>query len=309
MLSASCTFTCSSSIVIFGHDDTAAINSALTAAYTAWTANKKLLPSILFSQKIYCLGGTGSPVNKTSPTGAGLGNALIPLPIIPTTTEKMTLAFQGVPDSTGLLHWQETLPQTSGACIACLRTDGTTTRTYGESSRDRRPLHGYGPTGSFSGVFSNMLAVVDGIEIMVPYNSTYGGFDFYGVAEANITNACVMAAATVPAGPPYPSQGTPGNITNFIGYGLRMPSAFNNDDAIVVAFACEGLARGFAPSEHTVALSVRLINCYNPIVPYTGGSGGMLHRIKMTYVSAENWAWQLRYPAGFGADLLRHRLP
>jgi hypothetical protein len=287
-LAASATSTVSNAIVYYGSDDTAAINAAVTAAVAYAQANNGYA-EVVFDPVMYILGG--------APTigGATLGNAQIPLPDVSRTGQKVTLVFRGTRDQTALPHWLQTIPQASGTVLACTRNDGTNDATYGPAAVIGGPYAGRGAQsgGGGTAVFSNILPVIDGIGVMVPYNGTYGGFDFYGCAEANVINGSCFAAAIVPTGSAVPDMATPSNLSNFtaLPIGLRMPSQDNNDNCNIGWFSVEGIINGFRPSEHTHWDSLRIINCRNGMVPYVGNGETMHHAISSRgYCSIENCA-------------------
>lgn len=278
-LSGNAGTTVSAAGCIFGNDDVAAVNSAVTAA-VAYAQAHSGYAEVLFDALTYIMAG--------APTigGSTAGNAQVPLPVIADTAQKVTLAFRGTLDQTALNHWLQTVPQAAGTVLACLRSDGTNDVTNGPSCVIGGPYAGYGANTS---LFSNMLVVIDGIEAMVPLNGTYGGFDFFGVAEANVPNAACMAMAVVPSGGAWPYMGgVPSYFSNFGWFGLRMPSTNNNANSNVGWFTAEGMVNGFRPSEHTVWESVRTINCYAGIAPYVGTSGTMAHSMVGKYSSVEN---------------------
>lgn len=98
-------------------DDTTAIRNAINAAVTYAQANN-FYAEVIFGAKIYLANGTYVQ------GGATKGNAILPLPLIGTTVEKVTLALKGIHDATALPHWQQTVTQQSGAVIKTTRTDG-----------------------------------------------------------------------------------------------------------------------------------------------------------------------------------------
>lgn len=253
-------------------DDTAAINAAISAAITAGQADGTNYAEIYFPVAKYVIAG--------APTQGGTNkcNAQIPLPLMPEASEKFTLVFRGTKDSSPIPHWYQTVPVDSGVVLSCTRTDGTDNATYGAASVIGGPTlqQGYGKNATFS----NMLVVIDGITIQVPQDSTYCGFDFRGVAEANVINGSVMANAV-------PSQMWPIAITNQWTWGLAMPLTGNNDNCNVGIFSCEGLCYGFMPSEHTQATSVRCLYCIIGIMAASGDGQNMPHAAWIGYASVE----------------------
>ena len=278
VLAASATSTVSGGIVYFGTDDTTAIQNAINAAVTYAQAHNGYA-EVLFDPLMYIIGGSESPVNNNS----GLGNALLTLPLIATTVQKVTIVFRGTCEQTGLIHWLQTTPQAAGTVLACARNDGTNDVTYGPSFVVGGPVDGYG-----DGTVSNALITVDGVGIMVPYNGKYGGWGFYGMGEAAVLNGSVMAAGVVPGSSSVPSQGTHTNIANTFPVGLQMPDVDNNDNCDIGRYSCEGLAVGLQMSEHTWFSSIRLINIVAGIQCGSWGGVSMPHTCGGDHASIEN---------------------
>lgn len=270
-------------ITYFGTDDTAAINSAVSAAVTYAQANNGYA-EVIFDPLIYIIAGAATV------GGGTLGNAQIPLPVISDTDQKIVLAFKGAADSGEALHWLQTVPQAAGTVLACARADGTNDGTYGPASVIGGPFDGYGAQSTGPGnVWSNIEPVIDGIKIVVPYNSTFSGFDFYGCANAYVPNAACIAAAVVPTSSTVPRNFDPlNNITNQWTFGIRMPSNNNNDRCDIGYFTAYGLTWGVQASEHTVIESMRALYCIVGLEGYDGASlGAGSHGMRVNYASVE----------------------
>jgi hypothetical protein len=275
-LTANAGTTVSAKGAIFGTDDTAAIKSAIAAAFAYAQAHSQYA-EILFSPTIYTVAGAATI------GGGTLGNAIFPLPLVDATAKpKVTLAFRGMQsDSAALLHWLQPTIQPNGAVLAILRNDGTNDVTYGLASVIGGPVQGYGGTTS---VFNNLQPVIDNLSILLPFNSTFSGFDFFGSAEAVVKSASVLPMATVPAGTPWP-QIIDGNITNAPQFGLRMPDVNNNDRCEIGSFSVEGQCYGLMSSEHTTADTVRTVQCIIGVQAYA--SSNTPHGAHIRYLSAE----------------------
>ena len=270
------------SITAYATDDTTAIKNAVAAATAYAQANNGYAEIVFDSATLHGVAG-GAVVGGTT-----LGNAQIPLPIISSTAPKIVLVFTTTSKGYGqaLQHWNQTSPQAAGACLLCLRADGTNDVTYGPASMVGGPFHGY---GGDLGLFSNCMPVVDGLQMIMPYNSTYAGWDFFGMAEAHVEKGSAMTLAVVPAAPPYPNITNYNNITNTWTFGVRMPCTGNNDRCDIFSFSCEGLCYGIMPSEHTVADISRAIYCIIGVEGYSG-QGGMPHAARIGYASVEGSA-------------------
>lgn len=277
VLTSNATSTVSSAIVYFGTDDTAAVQSAVNAATTYAQANHGYA-EVLFDPKMYIIGG--APVVG----GSTKGNAQITLPLISSTAQKVTLVFKGTGEQTTLNHWLQTTPQASGAVLACANNTGTNDVTNGPSFVVGGPVATYGGATS---TFTNLLATVDGVSILVPYNGTIGGWGFYGLAEANVLDSSVMAAGVPPASSSVPKLSDPTNISNQFPVGLQMPDVNNNDNCDILRYSCEGVCIGLMMSEHTWFGSIRLIYCVAGIQCGSWSGTSMPHTCGGDHASVE----------------------
>jgi hypothetical protein len=272
---SSASATSGASICGYGTDNSAALNNTVAAAVAYAQANNAYA-EVVFSNCIYALGGTYSPVNYKS----ALGNSLIPLPIISSAAQKILLVFTGQTKTIdqALPHWYQLVPQAASSILMCLRTDGTNDGTYGPSSVIGGPFDGY---GGELGLYTNMMPSIDGLQVVLPYNSTYGGFDFFGCAEAVVVNSSSMPLGVVNYGstssPPFPNISTYGNISNQWTSGLKMPCTGNNARCDVYSFSCYGLCYGMMPSEHSAVVWTRVGYCLIGVMAYSGNGVSMPH--------------------------------
>jgi hypothetical protein len=267
-------------------DDTTAIINTINAAYAAGVANGTNYAEIYFPPAVYLIAGNPTIGGSTN------GSAQIPLPVIDSAwigggqqaRQKFVLVFTGIADGSALYHWQQTMPQEAGAVLRSTYNAGTGLPATGEVSvlGGPTPHYGFGGSGTSSngtsGTWNNMLVVVNGITIEVPQNGNICGFDFRGMAEANILSASVLARSTVTGAPSIPDPNW--------SFGLAMPQTNNNDNCNIGYFSCEGLVYGLIIYEHTQINSVRLINCWDGLVVWP--SSGFPHRNIISYASIEN---------------------
>jgi hypothetical protein len=268
-------------------DDTAAINSAVTAAVAYAQANR-FYAEVIFRPVTYLL---------SSPTTKGpYGNAQIQLPYIAGTGQKVTLVFRGVVDATAHPHWLQTTPQRSGTVLRTVLTGQTSDATY------KAPSVVGGPTtlGLDSKSFpdhSNMLFVVDGITITTPPNPTLVGFDLRQVATANINTAACLAEQS-PSGAPDFST-TPSSP---LGVALYMPRGGNGDNVNVGLFTAYGFAYGVGFADHFTAQRLLIVYCGTAFfVSGRGNSAGasILYtsvEATPTIIDASTMVGQDRYP-------------
>jgi hypothetical protein len=229
-------------------DDTAAIKSAVNAAVAYAQANNGYA-EVVFGAKTYFVSGA------TTQSATYKGNAQIPLPLIATTARKIVLVLRGTRDASALYHWEQTTTQNAGSVIRS-NLAGTNDGTWGEASviGGPTPAQGYG-SGGAGNVFNNMLIVVDGLSLVIPEDPHVCGFDFRGMAQANMTTGSVLVAtgATLIINATYPTQTWQ--------FGYAPPSTNNNANCNVGLYSCEGCYIGLLASEHLVADSVRCIYC------------------------------------------------
>lgn len=277
VLAANASTTVTASGVIFGTDNTSAIRNMQADGITyAQGGFGRQEAEYLLIPRLYVVSGAAII------GGATLGNSIFPRPVIAGSAPKLSLTYRDIDrnDAAALPHWLQTVPQAMGACIAVLRLDGTLDATYGPASVFGGPLNGYG--GAEGGTFNNIQTVVDGISLLLPNNSTFGGWDFYGDAECFVKSGSAFCMATVPASTGWP-QYNPNNISNQWSYALRMPSQGNNARCDVGYWSAYGFTYGFMPSEHTTAQSVRCDYNITGIETYATGA----HGARIKYASCE----------------------
>ncbi len=263
-------------------DDTTAIINTINAAFAAGVANGTYYAEVYFPPAVYLI--------ASAPTtgGATNGSAQIPLPVIdPAFTpakQKFVLVLKGIDDGSALYHWQQTVPQEAGAVLRSTYDAGAGVPATGEVSviGGPTPHYGFGGSGTSSNgttnTWDNMLVVVDGITVEVPLNPNICGFDFRGMAQANIISASVLARSATTGAPTIPTPNW--------SFGLAMPQTNNNDNCNIGYFSCEGQVYGLIIYEHVQINSVRLINCFDGLVIWP--SSGFPHRNIVTYASIEN---------------------
>lgn len=255
-------------------DDTALIRAGVIAEVAAAISDGTNYRELYFPPAVYLLSGattTGTPY---------FGNAQIPLPIIPSTQQKVTLVFKGTSDASACYHWQQLATQQSGT-VFHTTLSGTSDETNGVASVIGGPALAQGYGNSSTAVFSNMLIVIDGISILTPQDPHVCGFDFKGVAEANVKSgsALVATGAALIGSVTAPTQGWQ--------FGLAMPNTDNNDNCTIGTWSAQGQNYGVILSEHTVATSIRSVYCVAGMVCAGGGSTGTPHGLMVFYASCE----------------------
>lgn len=275
--------------VQFGTDDTAAFNAAVTAAVAYAQANgglaKVYIPA---ANNFYVIAGaliTG---------GSTLGNAQIPLPIIPAAGNKVTLIFEGVGNGAAFQHWQQTVTQRSGSTLVSFGVYASSTAQTNDINANGNPsviggpttAHGYGA----SALFSNMYVVFKDMAIRTTYSNSglsWGAGDFYGVAEGSLQNFTYGGCGQV-------QNGDFANTNTFsagLSVGFLMPANGNNDNCWVSNVSCQGgYTYAMFISEHFVADRLAILYSWTAmaIIGTYGGSFGASHAINLGQVSIES---------------------
>lgn len=278
-LASAATATATGCSAVYGTDDTAAINAAVSAAATYAEVND-WFAEIVFGSKIYCL--------ASGPTQTAVVNSQIPLPYpnVNGTTRKLVLTFRGAGDASNTQYFDSTIPNMQGTCL--------TSMVLAPSAVD--PTFGYqsvigGPSkfGSFTGGFANVKPVIDGITVWCPALSNNWAFDFTSVSCAHVDRSAALAFASVAGNQPnLPNFNNIAFFTSRASVGLGMPGAGNNDDCVVGAFTTEGFNIGYWVSEHFNAQRINAIYTFiGVLVDFTLHGGTTLHGMSVLYYSAE----------------------
>lgn len=268
-LSAAASVTVSLKQAIWGTDDTAAIRSAIDAAYAACTTDKTYYCEIQFSAGIYILSAA------TTKGGTTRGNAQISLPNRePADGPKVTMVMRGMVDSGAWAHWQQGPGQKSGAVLRTMLTAQTPDGTW------HSPSVIGGPTETLvgGGEFSNIRAVLDGITVSAPLNPSIIAADLRRCAQADVPMFSALADGNA-------TQMT-GSATDSNGIGMYLPSINNNDSCNVGIYSCEGFYYGLAFSDHLVAHRIGIIYSDTAIF-INSASGTETHGSSILYASIE----------------------
>ena len=286
---------------VYGTDDTAAINSAVSAAKTYALANE-YFAEVVFGAKIYVLatGPTQSGNGSSTPTF----NAQIPLPYPNAngTTQKLVIALTGAGDAGAIQFWLSTTPDLAGTALVSMTTAPLTpSATFG-----RQSVIG-GPSGAagFTGSFANVKAAVKGITVWCPIFTNQIAFDFgyLGGARADSCSAQVFAPPNA-GNHPYLSDLPPSSVfqNNTTGIGLRAPLVGNNDDVTVPSFAVEGYETGLWVADHFTAGRIAMLYVdVGIIIDQTHSISGTAHVVTIANWSIEQFNGGLRANGGGGS--------
>lgn len=294
-LTAASTNACSGAGVVFGTDDTAAIQSAINAAFTYAVANGGYA-EVLFDPVYYIIGG--APVVG----GSTLGNSQITLPVNPesSSTKKTTLVLKGLSlsgaPSPQFLDTGAT-PYVPGAVLCSLVAPGTLDGTYGPACVIGGPWNGYGGGG---GTFTNSQIIIDGITVQPVYvindpgigapshgaGPVVGGINLYGIGAAWVRNYSFIPLAISLIGTSWPQWFYPNSWTGTQWQpGLYMPASGNNDGADIDRYTCYGAWAGVVGSEHCTFDVVRVLQSGPAIIAQNPSS--VAHGLAGRYLSVE----------------------
>jgi hypothetical protein len=309
-LSANATNTISSATVLYGTDDTSAIQSAVNAAVTyaqahAFYAEVVIPPST--SGAFYAVAGA------LQTGGSTLGNAQITLPIIGPTVGKVTLVLKGGEDAAGPRYWNQTTPAFNGPTLVSFGVFGSAALQTSSVSNNGNPAMIGGPTGkngygTAALLYSNMLLVVKGLALLTTHSAnglTYSALNLHGLACANIFDVSYGTIGVVLYN--QPGVGDFNSISVFssgISIGILMPAAGNNDSNQVRNVICQGgYTYGFFATEHTDIHGMTVLYCWSGLclVGDYGDSGsgdGALHAIHATQVSVEACSYHVNVIGG-----------
>lgn len=276
-------------VVMWGTDDTAAIQAAVNAAVAYAIANS-------WAAEVFIPVSTGFYVIAGSLVSGGTtkGNSQITIPIISDTAGKVILTFRGAANGSAFEHWNQQYPQVGGSTLVSFGVHSSTSAQItsinngGNSAVIGGPSQpgGYGTTAA---KFSNMLVIVKDMSILTAhsaYGLTYTALDFTGIAEANINDFGYGTTGVVPAG----DFGNPNVFATGLSIGLLMPASGNNDNCQVNNISCHGgYTYGFFATEHTAANVMRILYCWSALCPvgHYYGSVGATHGIKVSQISIE----------------------
>jgi hypothetical protein len=270
---------------VYGTDDTAAINSAISAAKAYALANN-YFAEIVFGAKIYVL--SSGPTQTTTPAVQN-SQIQIPFPNVSGSTQKLAIALTGAGDNGWREYWESITPNVAGTALVSMTTaPSTPSGTYGQQSVIGGPSAG----GAFTGGFANTRVAVRGIQVVCPLYTNQYCLDFGYVSSMRVQQCSARAFA--PAG--YGGGNSPlmkdqlGVLGSYIGAGLRSPVNGNNADVVVDDFAVEGISRALFLFDHATCTKIATI--YNDVALYidpSQGNGNNTHGIFIGLFSCEQY--------------------
>jgi hypothetical protein len=209
-------------------------------------------------------------------------------------------------------HWEQTVPQISGATWISFGFYSSTSAQLTDLNANGNPGVISGPNeGASNGLaygasarFSNTQPMLSNMAILTPhtaYGITWGGFNFYGCANAHVRNVSISTLGTVPSSTDYTSPGTFGTG---LSVGCLMPAPGNNDLSIVDNLSIQGgYTYGIFFSEHTLISRIMVLYCWAALcaVGSYAGSVGSVHEMRVLSGSVEACTHEV-YIVGVGSQ-------
>lgn len=273
-------------VVIWGTDDTAAIQAAVNAAETYLGSHT--YAQVYFPPRPYIVAGPLSSAKS--------GNGQITFGPVAVAGVKKVLEFRGETDGTAAVrHWLQTVPQFAGSCLISLGVYASTAAQIADLNAHGNPGVISGPNeGSGYGAaanFSNMQAVLKNLAILTThsaYGLTYGPATLWGCANAHVENFGFGTAGTVAS--PSTDYASPGTFGTGLSVGLMLPAPGNNDHVVAENISCGGgytYAAFF--TEHGVGKRYTSLYCWAGIcfVGNYAGSVGSVHAMDVLSASIE----------------------
>ena len=314
-LNAAATATATGLQVIWGTDDTAAVQSAIDAALayagTLGTVAQVVLP--------YAPGGFGYMVAGALKTTDGVNavyNSQLTIGVHSDRDPGITLEIVGPTDAGQPRHWNQDYPAFTGATLfsagvfASQSAQSTSVSASGNPSCLGGPTgkNGYGVTGA-NPVFNNVTIVLRNVSIMNTHSAsgwTYSPWNFHGMARAHLERCSFGTSGVVQY---YTGGGGSGGNTDFASVsgfsggasiGGLMPAAGNNASCRVQDCVWNG-GYTFGPllTEHTVGVGVNtVLYCWGGVGVAgdygDGGTGaGSLHAIDLGQCCVEACTYHL----------------
>jgi hypothetical protein len=279
--STTSTATASSLVAAWGTDDTAAINSAISAAATYAQAND-YYAEVIFGAKIYMAGSSVTQVNS----GGLTYNAIFQIP--PPTSNvgrKLEIAFIGANRNDQPQFWASTLPSMSGSCILAARFVPTPDATYGWYS----VLGGPTSTTGITGTFLNQKAVLRNLSIWCPYLTNFAAFDFRWLGGCYVDgySSHIFANAASGTSPKLSDLASNGQ-SGVNGVGGFFPLPGNNDDVRAGSMTAEGYTVGIKAADHFIGGRIACLYAYTGLsLNVADGITSSSHLVSIQSLSAE----------------------
>lgn len=300
-LAANAATTVSGGLVIWGTDNTDAIQDAVDAA-EAYLAAGNTYAQVYTPPQPFLIAG---PLNNSKS-----GNGQIVFGVYSTAANKPILEFRGESDGAAAVrHWQQTVPQLAGSCWVSAGVFASTGAQTTNINADGNPAVLSGPTEGFgygvAALFSNIMPVIRNMAILTTHSSfglTYGAANLYGCANAHVENLGYGTLGTVAS--PSTDYSSPGTFGTGLSVGLLLPAPGNNDNVIAKNIGCGGgYTYAAFITEHAVIDRYMALYCWAGLVAVGtyAGSVGSVHAMKILSASIEACTNEL-YIMGAGSS-------
>ncbi|MFD7554117.1 hypothetical protein ACFV9E_06205 [Streptomyces sp. NPDC059835] len=293
--------TVSGALVIWGTDNTDAIQDATDAA-EAYLAAGNTYAQVYTPPAPFLVAGA---LNNTKS-----GNGQIVFGVYPVTATKPILEFRGEGDGAAAVrHWQQTVPQTSGSCWISAGVFASAVAQTNNINADGNPAVLSGPNEGFgygaSALYSNIMPVIRNMAILTTHSTfglTYGAANLYGCANAHVENFGCGTLGTVAS--PSTDYSSPGTFGTGLSVGLLLPAPGNNDNVIAQNVSVGGgYTYAMFITEHAVVTRYMALYCWAGLVAVGNyaGSVGSVHAMKVLSASIEACTNEL-YILGVGSN-------
>ncbi|MFC9821379.1 hypothetical protein ACFWG6_30865 [Streptomyces erythrochromogenes] len=299
-LAANAATTASGALVVWGTDNTDAIQDAVDAA-EAYLADGNTYAQVYTPPQPFLIAG---PLNNTKS-----GNGQIVFGVYPTSANKPILEFRGEGDGAAAVrHWQQTVPQMAGSCWVSAGVYASTSAQTTNINADGNPGVLSGPNEGFgygaSALFSNIMPVIRNMAILTTHSTfglTYGAANLYGCANAHVENLGFGTLGTVAS--PSTDYSSPGTFGTGLSVGLLLPAPGNNDNVIAKNIGCGGgYTYACFVTEHAMIDRYMALYCWAGLVAVGtyASSVGSVHAMKILSASIEACTNEL-YIMGVGS--------
>ncbi|MEU6397872.1 hypothetical protein ABZ867_12930 [Streptomyces cinnamoneus] len=300
-LAANAATTASGALVVWGTDNTTAIQDAVDAA-EAYLADGNTYAQVYTPPQPFLIAG---PLNNTKS-----GNGQIVFGVYPTSANKPILEFRGEGDGAAAVrHWQQTVPQMAGSCWVSAGVYGSTSAQTTNINADGNPGVLSGPNEGFgygaSALFSNVMPVIRNMAILTTHSTfglTYGAANLYGCANAHIENLGIGTLGTVAS--PSTDYSSPGTFGTGLSVGLLLPAPGNNDNVVAKNLSIGGgYTYACFVTEHAMIDRYMALYCWAGLVAVGtyASSVGSVHAMKILNASIEACTNEL-YIMGVGSN-------
>lgn len=289
-LSAAPSASASTCSTFYGSDDTAAINSCITAASNfaqgisgSGTGFGNYYAQIVFSSKLYCVAAAAQKIGDGSTVPTFYTQIPLPYPNANGSTQKLVLQLTGPAEAGNTQYFECAIPNLYGACLVTTIQPGSAADpTYGFPSVIGGPNFNIGYTGGFA----NVKPVIDNLTIVHGWGFQGTDLEFKFCAGAEVTQANIYGLCTATGNAPLRS--TIPTAPGTSGTGLSMPNQGNNDDSYVNRIAIESVSGvGCAFSENFCCVLLECINCDIGIFVRSAG-GTIIHGGTIQQFNCEN---------------------